>query len=262
MIVVRLALPVRSPTPLVVPCTCSAPASTAASALATPQPASSCGWMPIRQRSLSSATTARVASATCGGSDEPLVSQSTTVSAPASAARAQAVQRVAGVGAPAVEEVLGVVDHALALRDQERDRRSDHVEVLLGRDLDDLLQVQAPGLADQRADRREAVGEHAQRRVLGRPAPAAARHPERGDLRVLEALAGEQVEELELLGVRGREAGLDQVDPELVELVGDAQLLGSAERHGRALHAIAQGRVVELDHATLAGTGTGSSHSR
>ena len=167
--------------------------------------------------------------------------------------RAQALQRVVAVGAPAVEEVLGVVDHALALADEERDRRADHVEVLLARDLDDLLEVQAPGLADQRADRREAVGEHAQRRVVGRRDVAAARHPERGDLGVLEALAREQLEQLELLGVRRREAGLDQVDAELVELVGDAQLLGSAERHVRALHAIAQGRVVELDHATLAG---------
>ena len=41
---------------------------------------------------------------------------------------------------------------------------------------------------------------------------APAGHPEGRDLGVLEALAGQQLEELELLGVGAREAGLDQVD--------------------------------------------------
>ena len=53
MIVIRLALPVRSPMPLIVPCTCVAPASTAVSVLATAQPESSWVWMPsahARQR--------------------------------------------------------------------------------------------------------------------------------------------------------------------------------------------------------------------
>ena len=55
------------------------------SAFATPQPASSCVWMPTCMPP-SSATTRGVASATWPGSDEPFVSQSVTFSAPASAA--------------------------------------------------------------------------------------------------------------------------------------------------------------------------------
>ena len=47
MIEVRLALPVRSPRPLSVPCTWRAPARTAAIELATAQPVSSWQWMPI-----------------------------------------------------------------------------------------------------------------------------------------------------------------------------------------------------------------------
>ena len=58
---------------------------------------------------------------------------------------------------------------------------------------------------------------------------------------------GEQLEELELLGVRGREAGLDEVDAQLVELARDAHLLGRRQRDARALHAVAQRGVVELD---------------
>ena len=49
MIVIRLALPVRSPMPLTVPCTCVAPASTAVSVFATAQPESSWQWMPSAQ---------------------------------------------------------------------------------------------------------------------------------------------------------------------------------------------------------------------
>ena len=45
--------------------------------------------------------------------------------------RAQALERVAGVVAPAVEEVLGVVDHPLARGAQEGDRLGDHRQVLL-----------------------------------------------------------------------------------------------------------------------------------
>ena len=61
--------------------------------------------------------------------------------------RAQAVERVAGVEREAVEEVLGVEQHALAGADEERDRVGDHREVLLARDAHDLLDVQHRCLA-------------------------------------------------------------------------------------------------------------------
>ena len=63
---------------------------------------------------------------------------------------------------------------------------------------------------------------------------------------VLELDLGEQLEELGLLRVRAREAGLDEADAEPVERVDDAHLLGRRERHALALHAVAKGRVVEL----------------
>jgi hypothetical protein len=174
--------------------------------------------------------------------------------------RAQAAQRVGAVVAPPVEEVLGVVDDALALRHEERDGLLDHREVLVAPDADDLLEVQPPGLADDRADRREAVGQDAQGRVGVRRHVAAPGHPERRDLRGGEALRRQQAEQLLLLGVRGREARLDEVHPEPVEGVRHPQLLGRGERQALALHPVAQGGVVQLDHETSAGTG--SSHSR
>ena len=67
-----------------VPCTCVAPASTAAIELATAHPVSLWQWMPTRapvERTTSSTT-----SATWPGSIPPLVSHSATTSAPASVA--------------------------------------------------------------------------------------------------------------------------------------------------------------------------------
>ena len=105
--------------------------------------------------------------------------------------------------------------------------------------------MQRPRLADQRADRREAVGEQPQRGVVGGRAVLAPRHPEGGDLGVRERLAREQLEERLLLRVRGREAALDQVDAEVVESVRDAHLLVGGQRHALPLHAVAEGGVVE-----------------
>ena len=113
MIVTRLALPVRSPMPLIVPWTWVAPASTALSVLATAQPVSSWVWMPsgdARQRFGDDGE---------GGPD--LRRQAAAVGVAQHQAlgagpggRAQAVQRIARVEAEAVEEVLGVEQHALA----------------------------------------------------------------------------------------------------------------------------------------------------
>ena len=46
MTVSRSVLPTRSPKPFTVPCTCAAPARTAASVLATAHPESLWQWMP------------------------------------------------------------------------------------------------------------------------------------------------------------------------------------------------------------------------
>ncbi len=85
MIVMRFALPVRSPMPLIVPWTCVAPASTAMSVLATAQPPSLWQWIPIATPG-SACATSSTASAMSLGSEGPLVSHRTTRSAPAPAA--------------------------------------------------------------------------------------------------------------------------------------------------------------------------------
>jgi hypothetical protein len=157
--------------------------------------------------------------------------------------------------------VLGVVDHALALAHEERHGVGDHPQVLVGIDPHDLLQVQRPRLADERADGREAGGEQPQAGVVPRGDVAPARHAERAHVRA-QALLREALEQLLLLGVRGGEARLDQRDAEVVEEVGHADLLLGRQRHPLPLHPVAEGGVVDEDAAHGAGAGAGTTSSQ
>ena len=190
--------------------------------------------------------TSRTTSATNGGSWPPLVSQRQTTPAPASAAATTVTQRVLAVVAPAVEEVLGVVHDALALRDEEPHRVVDHAQVLVAAHVQHLAQVQAPRLADDGHVAREDLGEHAQVVVGLRRHAFAPRHAERDQLRVAQRLVLHAPEELDFLRVGCREPALDEADTEPVELVRDAHLLLDGDRHALLLHAVPQGGVVEL----------------
>ena len=64
------------------------------------------------------------------------------------------------------------------------------------------------------------------------------------------------------LRVRARPAALDVVHAEGVEPLGDAQLVGDREGDAFALGAVAQGRVVDLDHGVIHGTDGTSDRQR
>ena len=181
------------------------------------------------------------------GSVAPLVSQRMIDSAPGLDRGAQAAQRVGGVGRVAVEEVLGVVEHALALGAQERHRLVDHAQVLVAIDAHDLVEVQVPGLADDRRDRREALGEHLQRDVLVSTRTPAARHPEGRDQRTRRRVGLERAEQLGILGVRLGEAGLDEGEAEAIDQVGEVDLLADGQRDALTLRAVTERRVVDAD---------------
>ncbi len=85
-------------------------------------------WMPTRRPV---PTTAPTMSASRYGSMPPLVSQSTSTSAPASAATVSTLHRVHRIREVAVEEVLGVQEHPLSFGREVRDAVADHREVLL-----------------------------------------------------------------------------------------------------------------------------------
>ena len=77
MTLTRSTLPQRSPMPLIVPCTCVAPARTAASVLATATSQSLWQWMPSSHAERAAAPR-RTRSAISSGSVPPLVSHRMT----------------------------------------------------------------------------------------------------------------------------------------------------------------------------------------
>ncbi len=163
--------------------------------------------------------------------------------------RADARHRVVGVVPVRVEEVLRVVDDPLALTDEKADRVGDHAQVLVAAHVQHLREVQTPGLADDADRGSEDLGEDTQVGVVGGRGRLAPRHAEGDELGVLEPLALHAGEERRLLGIGGGKAALDELQAELVELEGDADLLVDRDRHALLLHAVAQGRVVDLHGA-------------
>ena len=63
----------------------------------------------------------------------------------------------------------------------------------------------------------------------------------------LELAGGGPAEELLVLGVGARPAALDVLDTEVVELLGDPQLVVDGERQALLLAAVPQGGVVDVD---------------
>ncbi len=160
---------------------------------------------------------------------------------------AEAAKGVIGMGLVRVEEVLGIVDHPLALLPEEGDRLRDHAQVLVAIDAQDLLDVQVPGLTHDARHRRPQPGQRAQHQVVGRRDPAPAGHAEGRHHRFAQVLPGHALEEGRVLGVRSGEAALDHVDAQLGQADGDAHLLVHGDAQPLALHAVAQGGVVQDD---------------
>ena len=181
----------------------------------------------------------------CGGSEPPLVSHSTTRSAPGVGGGAQAVERVAGVEREAVEEVLGVEQHALARADQERDRVGDHrrfssreTRTTFSTCSTEALPTSVQTGAKQSASTRSPSSSSA-RDV----APAG--HPERDDLGDLQLLVGEQLEQLLLLGVGRRESPASiMCTPSASSAWTTRSFSCGGEAQAAAAHAVAQGGVV------------------
>ena len=128
------------------------------------------------------------------------------------------------------------------------DRVGDHVQVFFQGRAEHLAHVQVPGLADDGDHRRSAASSRALRQVsspgatpLRRVMPKAATRAWRsGSLPDL-------LEILEVLGVGQRIAALDEIDAQVVEPRGDAQLVLEREVDALALAAVAEGGVVDED---------------
>ena len=143
--------------------------------------------------------------------------------------------------------MLGVVENLAAVFFQEGHRIGDHGEVFIGRHIQDLRDMEQPGLADNRHHRRPRLEKHAHLRIgLGRDS-SAARAAEGGDLRVFPLQLRRLRKKRRIARIRARPAALDEINPERIEPLGHTNLVGHGKRNPRPLRAITQRRIVNRD---------------
>ncbi len=149
--------------------------------------------------------------------------------------------------------MLGIEDALPPERHPMRDRFLDHCQVLVRRRLQDSAHLPRVALPDQGPGRRLAAREGLEVGIVRAGAAGTSRSAERGQARPFQRVRRQLGEELLVLRVRAREAPLDVIEAEAVEGARDAQLVRGRERYGRALGAIAQGRVIDHDPSCGAG---------
>ena len=160
--------------------------------------------------------------------------------------RGHRLQRVVGRRLPAVEEMLGVEDDALALSRQPRDRVADDAQVLGERGAQHLRDVQVPGLAEDHDHPGAGLQQALEVGVVrGRQFRTAGR-AEGGDPGLLERLGGHGLEEGQVLGIGAGVARLDQGDAQVVERLDDHQLVVDREGDALGLRPVAQGRIQQF----------------
>ena len=149
-----------------------------------------------------------------------------------------------------VEEVLGVEEHPTPVAAQERDRVGHHGDGLVEIGAQGIGHMAVPALGHD-ADRRGLDADQpGERLVVGRLHPGAAGRAEghQGGRAEGELLRG-ALEELVVLRVGPRPPALDEGDAEVVELLGDAQLVVDRKRQAFLLATVAQCRVEDVDRA-------------
>ena len=243
----RSALPVRSPYPLRVPCTWVAPASTAASVLATAQPVSLWQWMPTRTPVVASTSSHDVADPAraacrrwCRRARPPRRPRRTPSAAPRARSRGWRGSRRRSArrrGTPAAPRRAG----ARRCRGPSRGSPRAWCAARARRAGRATSRPASPPRRRCRAARRPAGRRRPRRRPAGwrrRPRACACRRS---------SSSRGAAEELGVLGVGARPAALDVADAEPVELARDRQLVGDGEVQPLLLRAVAQRRVVDVE---------------
>ena len=158
----------------------------------------------------------------------------------------ETAQRVIRVAVLPVEEVLGVEYDTAILLHQPAYRVRDHAQVLVVAGAQHIRHLAVPRLAHQRDDRRAGVEQRAQLQVVLGPHLGPPRGAERSQLRMLQSMAAHGGKVLGVGWVGAGPAAFDDGDAEVVEQLGDAQLVGHREVDADALRAVTQCRVVDL----------------
>ena len=166
---------------------------------------------------------------------------------PGVAGGTQRVERVFGVVLVAVEKMLGVIENLAAVLFKERHRVGDHREVFIRRHIQNLRDMEQPGLADDRHDRRLRIEKQFHLRIRFDRHTTSARAAEGGDLRIFPFQFRRLAEKRRVAWVRARPTTFDVIHTKRIKPLGDANLVEDRKRNSRALRAVAQCGVVDRD---------------
>ena len=154
----------------------------------------------------------------------------------------EGLQRVVGIGFVAIEEMLGVVHHFPSTLLEVADGVSDHAQVLVEGGAQDVGDLIVPALAEYGDGRCSRLQQRQHVAVTSHIGPHLARAAEGDDARMLKPECLDALEELQILRIRARVAGLDVIDAERIESldnldlvfhrVGDALRLGAVSQCG------------------------------
>src|SRR5208283_4514484 len=159
----------------------------------------------------------------------------------------QARERVLGIVKIAVEEMFGVENRLVEVFFQKRDRVVENFEIFVERDSQRLADVHVPGLADHGRDRSPGAQEQLQV-AIGRGANSrTAGRAEGRDSGVANFDLFDLFEERRVAIVRARPSTLDVIETEIVETLGNRDLVLDRQRDVFGLASVAQSGVVNLD---------------
>ena len=157
------------------------------------------------------------------------------------------LQGVLWIGLVAVEKVLGVVDDLRHVLLEVSQGIVDQLQVLFQTDAQRLVDMEVPGLAEDGDDIGLGLDQGADIVVLVRRGFGPAGRTESSDLCLLQGHLADVLEKSDVLGIGARPAALDVVDPQFVELLGDADLVLDQKGDILGLGSVPQGGIVELD---------------
>ena len=160
---------------------------------------------------------------------------------------AECLQGILGIVLVAVEKMFGVVEDFATVFFKMCHRVGDHGEVFLRSYIENLCDMQQPCLADDCDYRRLGLEEHAHLGIgLNRNA-AATGATESGNAGVFPSELGRLGKKGCIARIRARPTAFDEIDPERIQFLSDANLVEDGKRNPRALGAVAQRGVVNGD---------------
>ena len=142
--------------------------------------------------------------------------------------------------------MLRVVENRFPVILKITDGVAYHPEILVGFRAQDFLHMQQPGLPDDRHHRRLRFQDQPHQIVLLHRDTLAAGHAERRDFGMPPFAFAGLFEEFHVLRITPRPAAFNVMNPERIELLGDAQFVHRGEIDAFALRTIAQGRVIDF----------------